>query len=125
MFWLHTCTHLSGKFKILKKKGKILIHVPNVESLSARILHEKCSTFAGHQHINHFSIETLKKFIQKNNFKIKDIETVISDAGTVNNYLDYQDPYLSNTKFRPSFTNPDFIHKNNLGYTILCIAEKK
>ena len=53
------------------------------------------------------------------------METIISDAGTVRNYLNYDDPYNGEAKKIYSFTDVNYIHKNLLGYTLFCIAEKK
>ena len=112
-------------YKSLKKDGKILINVPNINSLSSLILKDKCTMFGGEQHINFFSDLTLKKFLKKNNFKILSSETIISDAGSVINYLNYNNLLkYNNNKIYP-FTKPKFIHKNMLGYTLLMIAQKK
>ncbi len=125
--------HLAEPDKILKllikklrKNGKFLFNFPNINSLSAKILHEKCSMFSGEQHINFFSPKTITKYLNNLGLKVIFLETIISDLGTVQNYLNYDHPYLGN--FRKSelkFLSPDFIHKNLLGYTILCIAKKK
>ena len=80
--------------------------------------------FSGHQHVNHFSKNSLKKILKKNNFKIEKTETIISDAGTTINYLNYNDPYLGKSNGDFEFTKPSFIHKNYLGYTLLTIAKK-
>ena len=111
-------------YKSLKKGGKLLVNVPNVNSLSALILKEKCTMFSGHQHVNHFSKNSLEKILKKNNFKIEKTETIISDAGTTINYLNYNDPYLGKSNGDFEFTKPSFIHKNYLGYTLLTIAKK-
>ena len=69
--------------------------------------------FSGHQHVNHFSKNSLEKILKKNNFKIEKTETIISDAGTTINYLNYNDPYLG--KSNGDFSSPNqFIHKNYL-----------
>ena len=55
------------------------------------------------------------------------METIISDAGAVENYLNYdniKNPYMGNNKKKFSFTDPNYIHKNLYGYSILCIATK-
>lgn len=114
-------------YPALKKKGKLLINVPNVDSLVALILKDKCTIFHGHTHVNHFSPETLSRILKKNKFKVQIMETIISDAGAVENYLNndnLENPYLGNNKKKYSFTNPDYIHKNLHGYSILCIATK-
>ena len=85
----------------LKKGGKLLINVPNANSLVALILKQKCTIFAGHTHVNHFSPDTLREILKKNKFKIKVMETIISDAGAVENYLNYdniKNPYMGNNK---------------------------
>lgn len=112
-------------YKSLKRGGKLLINVPNINSLSALLLKDKCTMFSGSQHVNHFSDNTLKKILIKNNFKIENSETIISDAGTAINFLNNESPYSSNTKRQYAFTKPSFIHKEMLGYTLLTIARKK
>lgn len=113
-------------YKSLIRKGKILINVPNINSLSSLILKDKCTMFAGEQHVNFFSESTLKKILHKNNFKVLSSETIISDAGASINYLNYNNllKYNEIDDIYP-FTKPNFIHKNKLGYTLLMIAQKK
>ncbi len=112
--------------KKLKKNGKILFHVPNINSLTAKILHEKCSMFSGEQHINFFSPLTLKKYLTQLGLKIISLETIISDLGTIYNHLNFQDPYLGNAKLSGiPFLDVDFINRNLMGYTILCVATKR
>ncbi len=112
-------------YNSLKKNGKVLINVPNINSLSATFLRDKCTMFSGEQHINFFSKETIKKFLTKNNFKVLSTETIISDAGEIKNFLSYNNNLTDVSKKLYSFTDPDFIHKNMLGYTLLTIAKKK
>ena len=81
--------------------------------------------FSGEQHVNHFSPKTLVKFLKKNNFNVKFLETIISDAGTVKNYLSYKDIKSGKAKGDYDFTDPRNIHKNLMGYTILVLAQKK
>jgi len=111
-------------YSSLKKKGKLLINVPNVNSLSALLLKEKCTMFSGEQHLNHFSAKTLSIFLKKNKFKLRFIETIISDAGTARNFLDYRNSKMGKSKLKYQFTDVEYIHKHQLGYTLLAIAEK-
>ena len=111
-------------YSSLKKGGKLLVNVPNVNGLTPLILKDKCTMFAGSQHVNHFSDDSLEKIIKKNNFKLKSMETIICDAGTVLNYLNYNDARNEHKNKNFYFTDPDFIHKHRLGYTLLAIAEK-
>ncbi|MAI28679.1 MAG: hypothetical protein CMP38_00580 [Rickettsiales bacterium] len=111
--------------KLLKKNGKLIINIPNYKSLSARILKDKCSMFSGEQHINFFSIQNLEEFLNKNFFKTTLSETVISDIGTVKNFLNYSgDLDYSDEESELNFLEPNLIHKNGLGYTILNISKK-
>ena len=107
----------------LEKNGKIIINVPNVDSLSATILQEKCTMFSGEQHINHFSAQTLKFFLKKHNFKIKKIETLLTDFGTVKKYLNFNKLNENEKNYSENLFNINKIHSEFLGYTIFCVAE--
>ena len=110
---------------LLKPNGVLLLLVPNVKSLAARILHEKCITFAGDSHINFFDNETLKKIQELCGFQIFDMETIFSEVNTIKNYLNYDDPYLGTCKFDElDFLNPQYIHENLLGYCLVSYAVK-
>ena len=109
---------------MLKKNGKILINIPNVNSLSARLLHSECSMFHGHQHLNFYSPKTLTKFLKKKGFKINTLETVISDIDTVRNHMTFQLPYLGESTEKFYFLEADLMHENMMGYTILAVAQK-
>ena len=111
---------------LLKPTGVLLILVPNVKSLSARILHEKCITCAGDAHINFFDSETLKKIQELCGFRIFDMETIFSEINTIRNYLNYDDPYLDTCEVDElEFLNPQYIHDNLLGYCLVSYARKR
>jgi len=110
---------------LLNKKGKILINVPNLNSLTARILHKECSMFHGHQHLNFYSPNTLGNLLKKNGFKVFNMETIISDIDTIRNHLSFDRPYKDSSNKDFYFLNSDLIHKNLMGYTLLTIAEKR
>lgn len=115
---------LKKVLKLLKINGKIIINIPNIDSLSARILHDECSMFHGHQHLNFYSPKTLGTLFKKNNLKIENLETVISDIDTVRNHISYQKPYEGDSNKNFYFLNPNVMHKNLMGYTILAVAKK-
>ena len=75
------------------------------------------------QHVNHFTANTLEKILNKNKFKVKNGNNNFRCC-TVRNYLNYT---ILNGEAKKiySFTDVNFIHKNLLGYTLFCIAEKK
>ena len=81
--------------------------------------------FSGEQHINFFSKENLKEFLSNNFFETISSETVISDLGTVKDFLSYSNDKASLLSENDlDFLEPDTIHKNDLGYTILSISKK-
>lgn len=110
--------------KLLKKNGKLIINVPNANSLTARILKEKCSTFAGEQHLNYYTPNSINKLLNNLKFEVQSLETIISDLGTVKNYLQYENPYLGESKFNSFLIDPKKIHNELMGYIILVIAKK-
>lgn len=109
--------------KFLKKDGKILINVPNVDSLSSRLLQKNCTMFSGEQHVNHFSPSTLKLFLEKHGFKVALIETLLTDFGTILNQMNLRKYQELNDKKVKEIFNINTINKNLLGYTILCVAK--
>jgi 2-polyprenyl-3-methyl-5-hydroxy-6-metoxy-1,4-benzoquinol methylase len=108
--------------RVLPARGLLLILVPNVNSLVTRLLHERSDTFGGHSHLNHFNPKSLTKLLEITGFEILEMETLITELGSINNHLNFQDPYLGEAAaFHPGLT-PDFIHKNYLGSRLLVIA---
>ncbi|MDR2406174.1 MAG: methyltransferase domain-containing protein [Deltaproteobacteria bacterium] len=111
--------------EILSDKGLLLIVVPNAGSLVTRILHEKSNTFGGHSHLNHFNTESLCMLLSDLKYEVVDMETIITELGTINNYLDFQDPYIGEAKeFWPVIT-PELIHDKLWGSRLLVLAKKK
>ena len=110
--------------RLLKKNGRLIINIPNYKSLTARILKEKCTMFSGEQHINFFSKKNLEDFLFNNFFETILSETVISDLGTVKDFLSYSNDKVLLSETGLEFLEPETIHKNDLGYTILSISRK-
>ncbi|MDR2368212.1 MAG: class I SAM-dependent methyltransferase [Deltaproteobacteria bacterium] len=116
-------TVLAEARRLLRDDGVALILVPNSSSLVTRLLHEKSNTFGGHSHLNHFNPKSLTGILQGLHFDILEMETVITELGTINNYLNFEDPYLGNAPaFIPNLT-PEVIHKNLWGSRLLVIAK--
>jgi len=121
---------LSEVYTVLNEKGILVIHVPNVESLAVRIMHEKTFTFDGRNHLLYFSVETLKKALEIVGYKILHYETAVSSLKPVLNYLNFEDPYLSDMsdKVLPSDLIrliDEWIVKTKLGYYIYMYAIKE
>ena len=109
---------------ILKPGGILFVCVPNINALVTRILHEKARTFGGSAHVNFFSIETLGKLLRNNGFNILDSDTVISELGTIKNYLSHDEPYKGNSDLELDFLTPEYLYANNLGSRIFLLAKK-
>jgi len=114
--------------RILKTNGVLLIETPNANSLAARILHDKCATFAGHAHVSLFSSETLTKYIESFGFEKISLDTFISEINVINNHLEYYDPYTGdskNTKDVLGMISAEQLHRNLLGYKMLALFRKR
>lgn len=111
--------------RILAPGGALLILVPNIDSLAARMLHEKCATFSGDSHINFFNAETLSRLLAQLNFITRECETLLTESGTIGNHLDFDDPYFGQGRFKLDCLTPEYIHKNLLGYLLLGVFTKQ
>ena len=111
----------------LRKNGLIFFQTPNVNSLAARILQEKCNVFDGLEHVNLYDETTMRLLAQRNGFRIIHYKSVISEIPIISNYLDYSHPYLGESKFGKSvlgLINEKKLHKNLLGYKMQVILKK-
>jgi hypothetical protein len=58
-------------------------------------------------------------------FEILELETILTELGSINNYLDFQDPYLGEAgPFFPDLT-PEVIHDKLWGSRLLALARKR
>ena len=105
--------------------GILIIFVPNIYSLAAKILHEKCVTFSGDSHIKIFYNKTLTDINNKCGFEVLEVETVFSEINTIRNYLNYNDAYFGFGGEKFDFLNSEYIHKNFLGYALISYARKE
>ncbi len=118
---------LKNIYKILKPSGVLLIVVPNLDSLAAQILQEKCNMFLGISHITMFNNTTLTNVLEDEGFNIIHRSTIISEISVTNNYLHYEHPYLGDAECLHSIfkiINAEYIHKHLLGYKLKFIARK-
>lgn len=108
--------------RILTTGGILLILVPNIDSLANRLLHERSATFAGEAHVNLFSASTLARLLKKVEFELIECETVLTLLGTINNYLNYEDPQFGEGDSVLDFLTPEYIHQRMLGYLLLALV---
>lgn len=105
--------------KLLKKDGIIFIQSPSRDALAAKIMQSDCNMFDGLEHVNLYGIESLTMLAKSAGYKVESYETVISEAGVINNYLEYHDPYLGPSKNNISVADlisEKEIHEKKMGY---------
>jgi len=112
----------------LTEEGVIFLQIPSSDSLAAKILREDCNMFDGLEHVNLYGVETIKMLAKKCGLEVLSLKTVISEIGVMNNYLDYEDPYLGSTtnkEFIPNLIDEQQIHETLQGYKLQVILGKK
>ena len=125
--------HIKNTNKLLKKisgmlnkNGLFFFQTPNANSLANSILHDKSNCFDGIEHVNLFSLKSINLIAKKNKFKIIDVRTVISEISIIQNYLNFSDPYLGDSKSKKLFNILDEtkLHNLLLGYKYQIIFKK-
>jgi len=105
--------------RILKKDGFLIIQVPNFDSMARKIFKENWSAFDAPRHLYCFNQETLKKMIEKNDFKVLGMYTI--SVGTIDTSLRCHHlilkPFL--------FIFDMFLDFLNSGDCLVCYAKKK
>jgi 2-polyprenyl-3-methyl-5-hydroxy-6-metoxy-1,4-benzoquinol methylase len=131
VFLLNTLEHLKDPLETVKSIGELLtpggliyLSVPNFHALVNRVLHEKGGTFGGHSHIQHFTSETLSRLLEQAGFEVLEFETIITELGTIQNYLSYKEPYYGEDAMVLDFISPEAIYRNHLGRSLNIIGRK-
>jgi len=120
--------YLNQMGNLLTKEGVIFLQIPSSDSLAAKILQEKCNMFDGLEHVNLYGVDTIKLLAQKCGLKVLSLNTVISEIGILNNYLNYEHPYFGSTKnkeFIPNLLDEKAIHENLMGYKLQVVLGKE
>ncbi len=121
--------YLNMMKKQLSENGVIFLQIPSSDSLAARILQKKCNMFDGLEHVNLYGVDTIKRLANKCGLNVLDIKTVISEIGVINNYLQYEDPYLGDTDNKTELLNlldENGMNKKLLGYKLqVVLGDKK
>ncbi len=65
---------------LLKEKGKIIIAVPNINSLDNELYKEQWAAYDVPRHLYHFNPDTMKTLMLKHGMKVKNIYPMILDA---------------------------------------------
>jgi len=112
---------------ILSDDGIVFIQIPSADALAAKILQEKCNMFDGLEHVNLYGVATIKSLAEACGFEVCSIRSVISEIGVINNYLNYEDPYLGNTnnkEFIPNLLDEKQMHDSLIGYKLQVVLKK-
>lgn len=107
---------------LLRPGGILLVCVPNVDALVTRLLHERSGTFRGQSHVSFFNVATLGRLLDEEGFRVVDRDSIITELGTINNYLSYEDPYFGDAPPAIPGLTPEFLHDHFLGSRILVVA---
>lgn len=110
--------------ELLEPGGVIAVLVPNIDSIATRVLHEKCNTFDGIEHINFWGRETFEKFLVRHGCTLAHAETAISELYTLNNFLNFRYPYSpgDESPLLLDFLTPEYIHRHFMGHHLCCYA---
>lgn len=111
--------YLKHLASLLKEDGVLFLQIPSADSLAAKMLKEECNMFDGLEHVNLYSFKSIETLAAKCHLKIINMETVISEVGVMNNYLNYESPYFgttSNTSSLLSLVDEEKLHQHKLGY---------
>ncbi len=120
--------YLNQMKKLLSNDGVIFLQIPSSDSLAAKILRVDCNMFDGLEHVNLYGVETIKALAEKCELEVISLKTVISEIGVMNNYLNYEDPYLGSTtnkKFISNLIDENKLHASLQGYKLQVILRKK
>ena len=131
IFTLNTLEHLPDPkgaiediSKILKPKGLVYISVPNIDALVTRVLKYRSGVFGGHSHIQFFNAVTLSQLVKECGFEVLEYETIITELGVLWNDLNFQHPYLGDSKDNLGFLTPEMIYRNHLARNVNLVARK-
>ncbi len=107
----------------LSTGGIVFIQVPTCDSLSARILQEKCNMFDGIEHLTLFSHKSLSMCFEQAGYSMVTSRSVISDKFAINNHLSYEaNPYLPTSVHSDILEMADeLIQAADLGYKIQAV----
>jgi 2-polyprenyl-3-methyl-5-hydroxy-6-metoxy-1,4-benzoquinol methylase len=113
--------------ELLTDNGVIFLQIPSADSLAAKMLQEKCQMFDGIEHVNLYSFKAIEKLALECGLSILSYETVISEIGVMNNYLNYDNPYLGGTTNIQSIAgliDEKAIHEAKMGYKMQLVLGK-
>jgi 2-polyprenyl-3-methyl-5-hydroxy-6-metoxy-1,4-benzoquinol methylase len=106
---------------VLKPKGQLILSVPDISGIEAKLYKDKCYSLHVPQHLSHFSPETIKLILNKNGFRVKKIihqsfdRDLVSSAEYLNNKL--LSRVLHNSLIRKTIVQPVVVFLSFIGKT--------
>ncbi|MGK0440519.1 MAG: SAM-dependent methyltransferase [Pseudohongiellaceae bacterium] len=113
---------------LLNPGGVIFLQIPSADSLAAKMLQQACNMYDGLEHVNLYSHKGISILAEKTGLKIVGIQTVISEIGVMNNYLNYESPYFGGTVNKSdvlSLIDEKALHDKLLGYKFQVVLAKQ
>jgi 2-polyprenyl-3-methyl-5-hydroxy-6-metoxy-1,4-benzoquinol methylase len=112
--------------RFLQGSQIVFMQIPSADSLSARVMRERCNMFDGIEHVNLYSHENIQTCLDASGYEIVDTVDVIDDSGALTNYLNYEDPYEGSfSRSGLEVFDPDFILTEGFGYKMQIVARLK
>jgi hypothetical protein len=105
--------------KYLRRDALIFLQAPSGDALAARLLQAQCNMFDGLEHVNIYGRDSLTRVCDRAGYEVVSYETVIAEIGVMNNYINYEDPYLGYSNIQSNLfdtLDESWIHERQLGY---------
>ncbi|SMD34797.1 Methyltransferase domain-containing protein [Reichenbachiella faecimaris] len=113
--------------KLLSKKGRLIIAVPNPESLDQQIYKQHWAAYDVPRHLYHFTQSTIKELMKYNKFTLEEIRPMMLDAYYVSMLSEKHK--FGKVNYLKSFINGcksnTWASKNNKNYSSLIYIFKK
>lgn len=78
---------------IMRRKGQLILSMPDISGIEAKLYGDKCYTLQVPQHITHFSPKTITNFLNSAGFRVEKVvhhrfdRDLVASAGYLNNQL--------------------------------------
>jgi SAM-dependent methyltransferase len=109
--------------KSLKKDGLFFFAINNRDSLSARIMHERCPIFIGPHHTMHYGIKQLNLLMK--DYELLYSESYVSELSWISNWLNFKNAEFGDSSLMKELLSPKKICELGMGFKVNAIYRKK
>lgn len=116
---------IADSTELLVSEGLLFLAVPNNDALITRLNGKDATTFAGHSHINAFTIDTLNALVLPYGYELVAAETQITQIHNIKKHI-YQFGLSENSgllNFINTLTS-EYLHNNFLGSNLVTVFKK-